>query len=272
MGRSQSFASTATDYTPFSDSLSLRLPTFRWLTSPVTTNSQAHYAKGTQSPHEVAPTACKRTVSGTISLRCSRCFSPFPHGTSSLSVSQEYLALPDGPGRFRQDSSCPALLRILLNYQHITCTGLSPPMVDFSKSFHFMLFIISQSYNPNIAETMLVQAVPSSLATTRGITFVFFSSAYLDVSVQRVDLRHNRIPLRVGCPIRKSADQRLFAPPHSLSQLITSFIVSESQGIHRTPLLTFFYLLYLQVNLYFYLFLPNMSKNFKTVPSCRFQV
>ena len=32
----------------------------------------------------------------------------------ALSVSREYLALPDGPGRFAQDSSCPALLRIPL--------------------------------------------------------------------------------------------------------------------------------------------------------------
>ena len=56
---------------------------------------------------------------------------------------------------------------------------------------------------------------------------------------------------RVGCPIRIFADQRLFAPPRNFSQLITSFFVSESQGILRTPLLTFFYLLYLQVNLVF---------------------
>ena len=42
-----------------------------------------------------------------------------------------------------------------------------------------------------------------------------------------------------GCPIRKSADQRLFAPTRSLSQLITSFIASESQGIRHAPLLTF---------------------------------
>lgn len=72
---------------------------------------------------------------------------------------------------------------------------------------------------------------------------------------------------RVGCPIRIFTDQRLFAPPRNFSQLITSFFVSESQGIPRTPLLTFFYLLYLQVNLvifYFYLFFPNMSKNFIT--------
>ena len=60
------------------------------------------------------PTACRRTVSGTISLPCLGCFSPFPYGTGSLSVSEEYLALPDGAGRFRQDSSGPALLRILL--------------------------------------------------------------------------------------------------------------------------------------------------------------
>ena len=40
----------------------------------------------------------------------------------------------------------------------------------------------------------------------------------------------------MGCPIRKSPDQRLFAPPRSLSQLITSFIASMCLGIPRTPL------------------------------------
>ena len=61
-----------------------------------------------------APTACRHTVSGTISLPCSGCFSPFPYGTGSLSVSEEYLALPDGAGKFGQNSSGSALLRILL--------------------------------------------------------------------------------------------------------------------------------------------------------------
>eukprot|EP00829_Urostomides_striatus_P010573 TRINITY_DN24_c0_g1_i6.p3 TRINITY_DN24_c0_g1~~TRINITY_DN24_c0_g1_i6.p3 ORF type:complete len:257 (+),score=-59.42 TRINITY_DN24_c0_g1_i6:2279-3049(+) len=37
-------------------------------------------------------------------------FSPFPHGTGSLSVDHEYLALEDGPPIFRQDYTCPALL------------------------------------------------------------------------------------------------------------------------------------------------------------------
>ena len=42
-----------------------------------------------------------------------------------------------------------------------------------------------------------------------------------------------------GCPIRKSSDQRSFAPTRSLSQLITSFIASESQGIRHAPFFTF---------------------------------
>jgi len=43
-----------------------------------------------------------------------------------------------------------------------------------------------QSYNPKSAETDLVWAISTSLATTTEITIVFFSCAYLDVSVQRV--------------------------------------------------------------------------------------
>ncbi len=41
-----------------------------------------------------------------------------------------------------------------------------------------------------------------------------------------------------GYPIRKSADRSLYAAPRSLSQLTTSFLVSESQGIHHAPLFT----------------------------------
>jgi hypothetical protein len=54
-----------------------------------------------------------------------------------------------------------------------------------------------------------------------------------------------------GCPIRISADRRLFAPPHSFSQLITSFFASESLGIHRVPLFTFF-----SIQTIIYLYLP----------------
>ena len=88
-----------------------------------------------------APTACRQTGSGSISLLYSRCFSPFPHGTGSLSVSWEYLALRDGPRRFKQDFSCPALLRMLLCLANDSHTGLSPSPMSLSRLFRFARFL-----------------------------------------------------------------------------------------------------------------------------------
>jgi hypothetical protein len=56
----------------------------------------------------------------------------------------------------------------------------------FQKSSTIHFKSILQSYNPYVALTTQVWAVSRSLATTCEITFVLFSSAYLDVSVQRV--------------------------------------------------------------------------------------
>ena len=107
---------------------------------------------------------------------------------------------------------------------------------------------MSWSYNPKIAETILVWAVPRSLATTSGITFVFFSSRYLDVSVPWVCLLNGYYIFNiVGFPIRKSTDQIVCANPRSLSQLITSFIASESQGIPPALLHTSF-MIYNKIN------------------------
>ena len=97
-GRSLGFASAAADLTPCSDSLSLRLRDSCPLTLPKTATRRFIMQKARRHCYKTAPTACRRTVSGSISLLCSRYFSPFPHGTGSLSVSCEYLAFPDGPG------------------------------------------------------------------------------------------------------------------------------------------------------------------------------
>ncbi len=70
-------------------------------------------AKSQSDLKSLAPTACRHSVSGSISLPLSGCFSPFPHGTCSLSVIEEYLGLEGGPPTFRQDFSCPALLKDL---------------------------------------------------------------------------------------------------------------------------------------------------------------
>ena len=54
----------------------------------------------------------------------------------------------------------------------------------------------------------------------------------------------------LGCPIRTSADQFLFADPRSFSQLTTSFLASESLGIPHTPFLTSFRFTYVLVARY----------------------
>ena len=53
---------------------------------------------------------------------------------------------------------------------------------------------MSQPYNPCFAVTKQVWANPRSLAATNGITIVFSSSGYLDVSVHRVYLPKDTIP------------------------------------------------------------------------------
>ena len=64
--------------------------------------------------------------------------------------------------------------------------GYHPILLTFPGIFCRPLLDLFLSYNPNHAETRLVWAVPRSLAATRGITIVFYSSGYLDVSVLRV--------------------------------------------------------------------------------------
>src|SRR5277367_2033795 len=80
-------------------------------------NSQAHSSKGTRSLH-VSPQAdsLPRLVGTRFQVLfhdpSPGCFSPFPHGTSSLSVTREYLGLGGGPPGFTRDFSGPVLLGI----------------------------------------------------------------------------------------------------------------------------------------------------------------
>jgi hypothetical protein len=75
---------------------------------------------------EGALTPCWHMVSGSISLRSQRFFSPFPRGTSSLSVASEYLALRRGRRGFTRRFTCAALLRSSLDALGLSVTGLSP--------------------------------------------------------------------------------------------------------------------------------------------------
>src|SRR5689334_24892919 len=70
--------------------------------------SLTHYTKGTRSP---PGSHCMYARGFRIYFTpLPRFFPPFPHGTGSLSVDNEYLALEDGPPILAQDPTCHALL------------------------------------------------------------------------------------------------------------------------------------------------------------------
>ena len=93
-------------------------------------------------------------------------FSPFPHGTSSLSVDNEYLALEDGPPIFGQDFTCPALL----------VTRLVPPHPFRIRGYHPLWPDFPFRSDKSLAKEY--KAVPISLATTFGISVDVYSSSY----------------------------------------------------------------------------------------------
>ena len=117
-------------------------------------------------------------------------------------------------------------------------TGLSPSLVNLSRFFRSPIVVLCRPATPSVRRPS-VWPLPSSLATTKGIEFSFFSSGYLDVSLPRVpsyepmDSVHGDWALpQPGSPIRRSPDQSPFAAPRSFSQLIASFIGNQCPGIH----------------------------------------
>ncbi len=112
-----------------------------------------------------APTDCRHSVSGTVSLPSSGCFSPFPHGTGSLSVSKEYLAL---------------VLRSSDRISRVPPYLIRPIMLPI-RDCHPLWSCI-----PTCSSHTHGSADPRSLAATRGVSIDFLSSGYLDVSVPRV--------------------------------------------------------------------------------------
>ena len=90
----------------------------------------------------------------------------------TLSVTWSYLALRDGPRLFRQDSSCPAVLRILPPLKQFRLRGFYPLLPRFPTLFDYRFRWISESFTP-IVLLLPVWALPISLATTFGIVFYF---------------------------------------------------------------------------------------------------
>ena len=147
-GRSPGFGSTTKYSTPYSDSLSLRLH-IRCLTLHQIVTRRFILQRHAIT-HKRALTTCKHTVSSSLSLPFRVLFT-FPHGTGSLSVTREYLALGDGPPRFRRNFTCSVVLRIhsreyVFDYRIITFFDSSFQMIRLTCSFVTPYRV---SYNPN---------------------------------------------------------------------------------------------------------------------------
>ena len=176
-------------------------------------NSQAHSTKGTPSPPGVLFT--------------------FPSRYYALSVAAEYLALEGGPPCFRQDSSCPVVLRITYHLSFpVSDTGLSPSLTGLPRPFSCLPFpdelaLCTCPTTPPVLASV-VWALPFSLAATGGISFDFSSCWYLDGSLPSVfpictmcSCYMSLSSRQSGYPIRRPRDSSpgLFAANHVLLRL-----------------------------------------------------
>ena len=227
--------------------LALATATPHGLTSRHATDSQAHSSKGTPPPPHnkcvKALTACKRPVSGTISLP-SR--GTFHHSLTVLSTigHQEVFRQPSGLGRFTQDSTSPVLLGQTVpdTHQPVPPTGVSPTTPRLPRRFSYQpahappLRQKRKQDSPTTPHTQPLPSItrtrfnhhPLSLATTHGISsptgtemFHFPASPPTPYTIQMQVTRHN------SCRVPPFGNPRITArqpAPRGISQATTSFI------------------------------------------------
>ena len=157
-------------------------------------------------------------------------FSPFPHGTSSLSVNDEYLALEDGPPIFRQDYTCPALLVVSSVPQVCFCIRgyhpLSPTFPDCSANSLAITNRLFRFRSPLLSESRLM-SVPRATEMFQFARFATFDYVFIE-----------RYPCGWVSPFRNLRIKANLPAPRSLSQAITSFVAYHCLGIHHVLLFT----------------------------------
>ena len=157
-------------------------------------------------------------------------FSPFPHGTGSLSVDYEYLALEDGPPIFGQDFTCPALLVPRLVPPHpFRVRGYHPLWPDFpDRSARDMAKTrwLLRFRSPLLSESRLM----SFPRATEMFQFTRFASrGYVFTA---------RYPCGWVSPFGDPRIKARLPAPRGLSQAATSFVACCRQGIHHMHLFT----------------------------------
>ena len=190
-----------------------------------------------------ALTACKRPVSGTISLP-SR--GTFHHSLTVLSTigHQEVFRQPSGLGRFTQDSTSPmlhwehthAISTPGFTYRALTSSGPPSQTVQLPNATHAPPRQKREHTRPTTPHTQPLPSItrtrfnhhPLSLATTHGISsptgtkmFHFPASPPTPYTIQMQVTRHN------SCRVPPFGNPRITArqpAPRGISQATTSFI------------------------------------------------
>ena len=206
------------------------------------------------------PTACRRMISGTISLSVRSSFhlslTVLVHYRSSVSIQPWEMVLPDSRW-------IPRVLRYLgtrsEESHHLSSTGLAPSVVSRSRTVRLSVTLVTlrPSLHSGPIESLYTRRTTHADFHAAGFRLFPVRSPLLRKSrflslpeatkmVQFASLaRRNYVFISsccgftaTGSPIRKSPDQQLCAPSRSLSQLAASFVAYRRQGIHHTPLLT----------------------------------
>ena len=144
-------------------------------------------------------------------------FSPFPHGTGSLSVNDEYLALEDGPPIFRQDFTCPALLvSSSVPHRGFRVRGyhpLWPPFPERSANADAKSRWLFPFRSPLLRESRLISVPPVTEM------FQFSGFAPMTLCIQATVTLAGRVS-----PFGNLRISAHLPAPRSLSQAVTSFI------------------------------------------------
>ena len=164
----------------------------------------------------------------------------FPSRYYSLSVTWSYLAFGDGPPFFRQDFSCPDVLRILLALSKFRLRGCHPLCLTFPGNSTIHLDAFSQSlpqvhYKPGLGYSDFARHYSRNHCCFLFLRVLRCFSSPGSPHIPIYSVYDNAMLLALSSLIRISADLRIFAPPRSFSQLVTSFFGAMYQGILRKP-------------------------------------
>ena len=163
----------------------------------------------------------------------------FPSRYYSLSVTWSYLAFGDGPPFFRQDSSCPDVLRIPSASEQFRLQGFYLLSRCFPTLFGYRSRCVCEGPYPARIATCGLGSSDFARHYSRNRSYFLFLRVLRCFSSPGSPRRtidsygDTATLLAVRSRIRISADLGSFAAPRSFSQLVTSFLGAMYLGILR---------------------------------------